>query len=51
MLALLGGIGGRREHEGCSQGGGEDFKWKRHGDHLTIAWITIRLANGGSSEK
>jgi hypothetical protein len=45
VLALLGGIGGRREHESRSQGGSEDFKWKRHGDSLTIAWMTIRLTN------
>jgi hypothetical protein len=51
VLALLGGISGRREQESRSQGGGEDFKWKRHGNSLTIAWMIIRLANGGSSEK
>jgi hypothetical protein len=37
VLALLGGISGRREHESRSQSGGEDFKWKQHGDSLTIA--------------
>src|SRR6185295_5115207 len=36
VLALLGGIGGRREHESRSQGGSEDFEWKRHGDPLTM---------------
>jgi hypothetical protein len=49
MLALLGGIGGRCEHESRGQGGSEDFKWKRHDDPPANA--QIRLTNDGSGGK